>query len=116
MKFSLIVYSSPDAAGSTTALNFARALLAEGHQLYRVFFYGDGVGNGANPDTSGMPFPSSIAHHWSGLAAQYSVELVLCVTAAEQRGITRSAEGFQLSGLGQLVDAMVNSDRCLTFR
>lgn len=116
MKFSLIVYSAADAAGSTTALNFARAVLAQGHKLYRVFFYGDGVSNGAQPDASGSSAQVTLTHHWNSLAAQYAVDLVLCVTAAEQRGISAPAEGFQLSGLGQLVDAVANSDRCLTFR
>lgn len=115
MKFSLIVYSSPAAAGSTTALNFARALLEQGHQLYRVFFYGDGVCNGAPAETATttQPEPGS---QWSELGRRHELDLVLCVTAAELCGITYPAEGFQLSGLGQMVDAMVNSDRCLTFR
>lgn len=116
MKFSLIVYSPPEAEGSRTALNFANAVLAQGHELYRVFFYGDGVCNGAlSADVTPAEYPS-VSTQWCDLARSYQADLVLCVTAAEQRGITRPLAGFQLSGLGQLVDAIVHSDRCVTFR
>lgn len=111
MKFSLIVYGSPESPGASTALGFAGAVLAQGHELYRVFFYGEGVWTGADPATN-----PDLSTRWSTLARHHQTDLVLCVTAAEQRGISRAAEGFQLSGLGQMVDAMVNSDRCLTFR
>ena len=29
-----------------SALNFARAVIAQGHEIFRVFFYHDGVNNG----------------------------------------------------------------------
>jgi tRNA 2-thiouridine synthesizing protein D len=126
MKFSLIVYSAPLSAAakaeqggkpsSHTALHFAQALLDQGHELHRVFFYGDGVYHGAKPAPGPTESLTPSESLWSQLALQHRLDLVLCVTATEQRGIESIREGFQLSGLGQLVDALVNSDRCVTFR
>ncbi len=44
MKFSMAVHGPPyTSQASTTALRFARAALAAGHTIPRVFFYHDGV-------------------------------------------------------------------------
>lgn len=74
---------------------------------------------------------------WADLAHKHDLDLVVCVTAALERGVATKdkqddpasggqhqskteirgiLDGFQLSGLGQLVDAMANSDRTITFR
>ncbi|WP_193164385.1 sulfurtransferase complex subunit TusD [Microbulbifer hainanensis] len=128
MKFSLAVYGAPHASQSAaTALRFARALLAAGHELYRVFFYCDGVHNG-----SALSAPpqdeADIAEGWQALQRAHKLDLVVCIAAAQRRGVLNSseanrlekpaanlAEGFELAGLGQLADAAVNSDRLITF-
>ena len=63
-----------------------------------------------------------------GVAAQHSLDLVVCVAAAQRRGIVDADEakrhgkdadniapGFRISGLGQLIEAAVESDRLVTF-
>lgn len=128
MKFSLVVYGAPHASQSAaTALRFARALLAQGHQLYRVFFYGDGVHNG-----SALSAPpqdeSDTAGDWQSLQREHQLDLVVCIAAAQRRGLLSESEasrlekpaanlagGFELAGLGQLADATANSDRVVTF-
>ena len=50
--------------------------------------------------------------------AKYPTKLVVCVAAAERRGIQRDinlADGFEIAGLGQLVEAAENCDRMVTF-
>lgn len=128
MKFSLVVYGAPHASQSAaTALRFTRALLAQGHELYRVFFYGNGVHNGSalsappqdEADTTGG---------WRALQREHQLDLVVCIAAAQRRGILSDSEagrlekpaanladGFELAGLGQLADATANSDRLVTF-
>jgi tRNA 2-thiouridine synthesizing protein D len=60
MKFSLAIYSAPySAQASDSAYRFAKALLAEGHSLYRIFFYQDGVHNAPSPPKK--PNPGSTA-------------------------------------------------------
>lgn len=127
MKYALLVFSSPTHNGAHSALAFARAALAQGHQVARVFFYGDGVFN-----ASLLQHPpqdeTAIHGHWQALASAHGIDLVVCIAAGLRRGIVDSqeadryqlpahniAEGFQLSGLGQLVEAGVTVDRLITF-
>ena len=128
MIFSLAVHTAPYTyQGSETALRFAGALLDAGHELYRVFFYHDGVYNGnalvVAPDKA-----PDIPKRWSTLAKTHDIDLVVCIAAALKRGIldegehTRYAksaanlqDGFNISGVGQLIDAVVVSDRFITF-
>ncbi|WP_346836472.1 sulfurtransferase complex subunit TusD [Microbulbifer sp. SAOS-129_SWC] len=128
MKFSLAVYGAPHSSQSAaTALRFARALLAQGHELYRVFFYGDGVHNG-----SALSAPpqdeADIVSGWQALQREHQLDLVVCIAAAQRRGLLSASEakrlekpaanlaaGFALAGLGQLADAAACSDRLITF-
>ncbi len=70
---------------------------------------------------------STLAAQWGEFAAQENVDLVVCVASALKRGIVDSdesrrynkpsgnlASGFNLSGLGQWIDACINADRVLT--
>ncbi|MCD8513833.1 MAG: sulfurtransferase complex subunit TusD [Nitrincola sp.] len=128
MIFTLIVHASPiQNQAPETALRFARSLLEAGHTLHRVFFYRDGVYN-ANALASGSADDVSIPFEWRSLAQEYQVDLVVCIAAAIRRGILDTnearryeksqhnlAEGFELSGLGQLIEASILSDRVITF-
>lgn len=128
MKFSLLVLGSPYAGGSSdSAWRYARAVLDEGHELYRIFFYHEGVYLG---NDLGAP-PQDETNHtrrWAELAGESSTELVLCVASALKRGILDDREatrhektgasahpGFLISGLGQLIDAHAHCDRLVTF-
>ena len=128
MIFSLLVQESPVGRQSShAAYRFARELIARGHTLYRVFFFGDGVLNGTalNCPASGE---ADLPLAWQQLAEEHGVDLVTCVGSALRRGIidereaTRHARGaaslrpgFELSGLGQLVEACIRSDRVVDF-
>lgn len=128
MIFTLIVHASPvQHQAPETALRFAKALLDAGHTLHRVFFYRDGVMN-ANGLSSGPPDEPCITTAWQTLAEQHKLDLVVCIAAAIRRGLLDDneakrydkphgnlAEGFELSGLGQLTEAAILSDRVITF-
>ena len=128
MIFSLAIYSAPySSQASDSAFRFASALLENGHALYRVFFYHDAIHNAsslATPPQDEINFPLN----WQILAKKYNVDLVVCIAAALKRGLLNEqeasryekpafnlAKGFEISGLGQLVDAAVISDRLVTF-
>ena len=128
MKFSLAVYGAPgDSRCADSALQFAQCLLRNGHELYRVFFYNQGVYNGndlSNPPQGEPNTPLS----WKRFAEEQDIDLVVCIASAMRRGILDEneanrhdlkafnlSEGFELSGLGQLVDAIMHSDRFMTF-
>ena len=127
MIFSLAIYASPSTQASDSAYRFAQSVLAQGHELYRVFFYHDGAYQGSDLLTP----PQGEVHstkRWQLLADEYKLDLVVCIAAGLRRGILDEKEagryeksthnmatGFELSGLGQLVDAAVHSDRIITF-
>lgn len=128
MIYSLAVYGPPYThEAADTAFHFAEALLAKGHELHRVFFYHDGVYNGtrlAVPPQDEI----NIAARWAEMATRHHVDMVLCVASALRRGVLDATEAdryeldsdnmdtaFNLSGLGQLIDAGIQSDRLITF-
>ena len=45
IKVSLLVTAGPQRPGALTALHTAQAVARSSHQLYRIFFYGDGETN-----------------------------------------------------------------------
>ncbi len=65
---------------------------------------------------------------WTDLAQKYKLDLVVCIAAAQRRGILDEGEakrhgkdadniapGFRISGLGQLVEAGIVADRLVVF-
>ncbi|MFV8782768.1 sulfurtransferase complex subunit TusD [Microbulbifer sp. SA54] len=128
MKFTLVIYGAPHTSeGAASALRFARALLEAGHTLYRVFFYADGIHNG-----SALAAPpqdeQDLLGQWQQLQQAHQLDLVVCIAAAQRRGLLSDseasrlekpaanlAEGFELAGLGQLAEAGAVSDRLVTF-
>ncbi|ELY2740696.1 sulfurtransferase complex subunit TusD [Cronobacter turicensis] len=128
MRFALMVtgpaYGTQQAS---SALQFAKALLAEGHSLESVFFYREGVYN-ANQFTSPASDEFDLVRAWQQLHDEYGVALHICVAAALRRGVTDENEartlglpganlqpGFQLSGLGALAEAALTCDRVVEF-
>jgi len=128
VKFGILINEGPyQHQASDSAYQFARAALAKGHEVTRVFFYHDGVNNGTRLTTPPQD-DRHIVNRWSELAAEHDLDLVLCVAAAQRRGLVDEGEakrngkdadniapGFRISGLGQLIEAAVESDRLLTF-
>ncbi len=101
---------------SDTAFKFAAAALEKGHQIDRIFFYHDGVNN-ATRLTEPPQDDRHIVNRWSALAEQHGIDLVVCVAAALRRGIKDEIlpKGFRISGLGQLVETGIQSDRLVVF-
>lgn len=117
LKFALLVNDAPFShQGAATALAFARASVARGHEVTQVFFYFDGVQN-ANRLSVAAADGIDMADEWAALARDHGVDLVVCGVAARRRGVREAnlAPEFRLSGLGQLVEAMVVADRLVTF-
>jgi len=128
MKFAIQVNEGPyQHQASDSAYHFTKAALAKGHEIYRVFFYHDGVNNGTRLATPPQD-DRNITKRWGELAETHGLDLVLCVAAAQRRGIAdrdeakrhgkdadNVAPGFHISGLGQLVEAAIQSDRLMVF-
>ncbi|BAE52173.1 sulfurtransferase complex subunit TusD [Paramagnetospirillum magneticum] len=117
MKFAILVNEGPyNHQAADSAFQFCKAAIDKGHEIFRVFFYYDGVNNATS---LGQP-PSddrNVTKNWQKLAEENKVDLVVCVAAGLRRGITESnlAQGFRISGLGQLIEAGIHADRLVTF-
>ena len=128
MKFSIIVNEGPYThQASDTAYHFTKAALDKGHEIFRVFFYHDGVNNGTRLATPPQD-DRHIPNRWSELARAHNLDMVVCVAAAQRRGIVdpdeqkrnhkdadNIADGFRISGLGQLIESGIQSDRLMAF-
>lgn len=128
MKFTIQVNEGPyQHQSSDSAYHFAKSVLEKGHEIFRIFFYHDGVNNGTRLTTPPQD-DRNIVNRWSDLAQQHNLDLVVCVAAAQRRGIvdegeakrnkkdaTNIASGFRISGLGQLVEGAIQSDRLVVF-
>ena len=117
MKFGVLVNEGPyQHQASDSAYLFCRAALEAGHQIDRVFFYHDGVNN-ATRYTEPPQDDRNVVLRWAKLAEEHGVDLVVCVAAALRRGIVEDvlAKGFRISGLGQLVESAIRSDRVVVF-
>ena len=128
MKFTVMVSEGPYThQASDSAYQFTKAALDKGHEIYRVFFYHDGVNNGTRFTTPPQD-DRNIVNRWSELADKHNLDLVVCVAAAQRRGIVdpdeekrqgkdgnNIAPGFRISGLGQLIEGGIQSDRLVVF-
>jgi tRNA 2-thiouridine synthesizing protein D len=130
MKFSILVNEGPYThQASDTAYHFTKAALEKGHEVFRVFFYHDGVNN-ATRLTVPPQDDRNLQKCWSELAEAHKLDLVVCIAAAQRRGIlddneakrhgkgdnaANLAPGFRISGLGQLIEMGIESDRLVVF-
>lgn len=128
MKLAVMVNEGPyQHESADSALQFTKAALNKGHEIFRVFFYHDGVNNGTR---LGVPPQDdrNITQQWTELAGKHNLDLVVCVAAAQRRGIldedemkrhgkdaNNIAPGFRISGLGQLIEAGIQADRLVVF-
>mgnify|MGYP002725461120 FL=1 len=131
MKISIQINEGPyQHQASDTAYQFAKAAIEKGHEIFRVFFYHDGVNN-ASRFTVPPQDDRNVVNQWADLDikdAEGNPELVVCVAAALRRGMLDESEAskngvdmnnihpaFRISGLGQLIEAGIQSDRLVVF-
>lgn len=128
MRYALLVQGAPYSSQAPhSALRFAQAVVARGHRLDTVFFYHDGVYNAARLAAPPQDEPH-LGDAWRALHDEHGTELLVCIAAALRRGLLDEREAsrhgksghsveppFELTGLGQLVEAGLSHDRLITF-
>lgn len=128
MIFSLVITGAPHSSNAPySALRFARSALENGHGIHRIFLQGDGVLCATNLGQAPQDL-LDVPALWQEFAAKHNIDVVVCVTSALKRGILNESEarrygkghfnlagGMEISGLGQLMDAIQQSDRVVTF-
>ncbi len=127
MKFAIALFSPAHAPSSRRALLFAEALLAQGHQIVRLFLYQDAVQHAS----AALVLPqdeTDWAARWQDFIRAHQLDAVVCIAAALRRGVLNDEEAvryarpavlndaiWQLSGLGQLHEAGQLADRLICF-
>ena len=92
MKLSVAVNEGPYThQASDSAFQFTKAALDKGHEIYQVVFYHDGVNNGTRLTVPPQD-ERNIQINWSGLAQAHDLDLVVCVAAAQRRGVLDKSE------------------------
>lgn len=118
-KLAFVVTTPPNLNLTTTAIKLVSKALENGYEVVAVFFYKSGVLNAAN----NVLIPNDefqICQQWSALASRYQVPLQVCSTAADKHGLSEElpsgsnvSKGFELSGLGSLVELTTKADRVI---
>ena len=128
MKIGVLISEGPYThQAADSAYKFVTAALAAGHEVPRVFFYHDGV-NVATRLSLPPQDERHIQQNWTALAKEHGTDLVVGVAAAQRRGLldeseasrngkdaNNIADGFRISGLGQLIEMGIQTDRLVTF-
>jgi len=128
LSYTLVITGAPWASQAPqSALSFARETLAAGHQIDRVFLYGDGV-----LLASALATPPSDEPHWprlwAGFLGQHQLPAAVCIASALRRGVIDDTERaryelpasnllapYSIAGLGEWVEGNLKSDRVLYF-
>ena len=128
MRYAIQVNSSPyDSEAGYHGYRFIKTALLMGHEVIRVFFYQEGIYHAFRYNTP-PDDERNLTALWSQLALEYKLDLVVCISSAQRRGLLHAdeakrqqkqgddiASGFRISGLGQLVEASLKSERFMVF-
>ena len=117
-----------DSQSGYSALQFCKATILAGHNIEQVFFYQAAVSQGSKL-AEPLADEFNANESWVQLTKNNNVKLVVCISAAERRGIISEAQrielakessnlhaAFTVAGLGALHEASLNSDRTVTFK
>lgn len=105
---------------SYCAYQFCQSLLTSSHNIKSIFFYADGTYN-ANRFVNPANDEVDIVRNWQDFSEKYHVPLLVCISAAQRRGILNEANRnnmaplFQCVGLGDLSESIAQSDRVIQF-
>ena len=128
MRYAIQISASPYQSNTgQSAYQFITALLAQGHEVSVVFFYHEGIYHAFKHNTP-PDDEINLTECWSTLAKDHQVDLMVCISSAQRRGLLAQDEakrqgkhdddlapGFRIGGLGQWLDAIIGSERILKF-
>tara|TARA_R110001592_G_scaffold59200_1_gene179558 strand:+ start:4641 stop:5033 length:393 start_codon:yes stop_codon:yes gene_type:complete len=128
MSISILVLGAPfHSEACYTAYRYVKAALESKVKIDRIFFYQSGIHT-----ASSLSCPPGDEYNlytaWQSLKKSYELDLVVCIAAAARRALIDEAEAkrhnktahnmseeYELSGLGQLIEAIATSDQLITF-
>lgn len=124
----IMILGSPTASSSChTALNFAKTVITSGYRIERLFFYHEAVSIGSELGISAQD-EKNLPASWQTLITENHIDAVICIASGLKRGVINATEAkrhgknqhnlqasFELSGLGQWIDAVNNADKYIVF-
>ena len=127
--FLILVHSSNYASQSSrSALKYAESVVNNGHDLKAIFFYQEGVCH-ANALSNIPTDELDTTTGFKQLNADHNIPLLLCVTAADKRGIIEDQQAleqahshgnvdpaFTIAGLGEMATIAAVTDRLVQFK
>ena len=128
MKLAFVITGAPySTQAPQSAWHTATAAREQGQTLSCIFLYGDGA-HLANSLSVIPPNEPDWAQRWSALVTEQALPSIACIGSALRRGIldetearrygkpaANLAQGWQLAGLGEWVQAQLDADRILYF-
>ncbi|BED89269.1 sulfurtransferase TusD [Pseudoalteromonas sp. MM1] len=115
-RFVLSLHTPPSDHDSTQRIiKFANACLAQGHTIDAIFLYQNGIYHASTYfelASDELQTPT----YWQQLADK-NVNLMLCITAAEKRGLDTSQTGvFTVAGLAEFAMLASEADKWIQFK
>ncbi|MCQ8876857.1 sulfurtransferase complex subunit TusD [Pseudoalteromonas shioyasakiensis] len=115
-RFVLSLHSAPSDHDTTQRLyKFATACLQQGHSIDAIFLYQQGVYH-ASESINLATDELAINSLWQELH-QHGINLILCVTAAEKRGLNIATPNvFTVAGLAEFAMLASEADKWVQFK
>lgn len=115
-KFTLSLHAGvADHLSLSNLSRFAHAAIKAGHEIQCIFLYQDGVYH-ASQCTQLASDEYDVQATWQSLSDK-GIPLILCVTAAEKRGIDTNNTGlFKVAGLAEFAMLSASSDKWVQFK
>lgn len=127
MKFAIALLAGPQDPAARSALSFADAVIQRGHEISHLFLYRDAVHLASELAVYPQDEPDLHAQ-WRAFIRDHQLDAVVCIAASLRRGVldsgetqrwgkpaSNTGEPWQLSGLGQWIEALQVADRTVTF-
>ena len=128
MSIAILILGAPfNSEACYTAFRYVKAALETNIKVERVFFYQSAVHTASSLSCTPRD-EYNLYTAWQDLKKSYHLDLVVCIAAAARRGIIDESEAkrhnkvahnmssdFELSGLGQLIEAIAATDKLITF-
>lgn len=115
-RFVLSLHTPPSDHDTTQRIvKFAHACLTQGHSVDAIFLYQDGIYH-ASTHFELASDELNLSSLWQQLADK-NINLMLCVTAAEKRGLDMQNTGvFAVAGLAEFAMLASEADKWIQFK
>lgn len=115
--FVLSLHASPsDSDACLSLLNFAKAALSGGHTIDAIFLYQEAIWHASEHFVIAKD-EVQLNEQWQSFVDDEKTPLLLCITAAEKRGLDVKNTGpFTVAGLAEFAMSVAKADKWLQFK